>query len=80
MKPADRVKAIVSEFSSDYLIVMGVGSEAVAIMSDPAYAKDALKLLPAAVEEAEEDARLIEAERVREVEQERTTKEPEENN
>ena len=62
MKPEERVQAIVSEFSSDYLICMGVGENAVVIMSDPAYAQDAVVLLPAAIQEAMADAKIREHE------------------
>jgi hypothetical protein len=57
MTEAERVQAIVSEFSSDYLIVLTTRGESVVIMSDPDYANDAYKLLPEAIQRGKEDAR-----------------------
>ena len=57
MTEAERVQAIVSEFSSDYLIVLTTRGESVVIMSDPDYANDAYKLLPEAIQRCKEDAR-----------------------
>jgi hypothetical protein len=53
----ERTHAIISEISSDYLIVMSIEGESVVIMSDPDYANDAYKLLPEAIQRGKEDAR-----------------------
>ena len=57
MTETERVQAIVSEFSSDYLIVLTTRGESVVIMSDPDYANDAYNLLPEAIQRGKEDAK-----------------------